>query len=271
MKTEVFVNPNFSYLTNFIKQIPESFNEIGNELHNGRNEVRLVDVNGLKIIVKYFKRITWANRLIFATIRKTKAQRAFEHSILLLKSGFSSPVPVAYVDVYKKGLLFKSFYISLYTDYKPIKQLFSLPIAESEEALKAFSRYTYRLHRAGIFHDDYNLSNVLYSYNGHEYDFSLIDNNRMRFRRYSYGRGIRNLERLKIPVDRMGIIAAEYARESHASDIHILNAMIFYRLQYLFRVSFKKKFKALVRLLPGKHHEPPIVMQKKEISVKVIS
>jgi len=233
MKTEVLINPHFSYLDDYINQIPNDFSSRGNVMHLGRNEVRRDAVKEQDITIKYFKKITLANRLIFATIRKSKAQRAYEHSKALNRKGFSSPEPVAYINTYKYGLLYKSFYISLYTTYKPLKELLNLPISESEEGLKAFARFTSRLHKAGVLHDDYTIENVLYNFTGNEYDFSLIDNNRMRFRKYSYGRGLKNLERLKIPVDKMGIIAAEYASEAHESDLRTLNAMAFFRLRHV--------------------------------------
>lgn len=271
MKTEVFVSTTFSYLTDFVKQIPQSFDSTGREIHHGRNEVRMMSIGGLLVTVKYFKRITLANRFIFATIRKSKARRAYEHSRLLIRKGITTPEPVAFVNCYRHGLLYKCFYVSLYTDYKPLKGLLALPITESEEALRAFARFTYQLHRTEILHDDYTVENVLYICSNNEYDFSLIDNNRMRFRSYSYRRGLRNLERLKIPVEKMGIIAAEYAREANMSDIGTLNAMLFFRLGYLAKISIKKRFKALIRLLTGKHPISPIVAQRKGIVVEMVN
>lgn len=270
MKTEIFVNPIFSYLTDFIEQTPEKFDCLGSEMHTGRNEVRLVDFDGLLLVVKYFKRITTVNRIFYATIRKSKAQRAYEHSKLLLNRGVTSPEPVAYINIYRYGILYQSYYVSLYTNYRPLRELLELPISESEEGLKAFARFTYQLHSAGILHDDYTIDNVLYQYDYKEYDFSLIDNNRMRFRRYSFARGIWNLERLKIPVERMGIIAAEYAREAKTSDIKTLNAMVFIRLLYLLKISHKKGIKALLRLLSRKHQGSPITLQQKDIPVDLV-
>lgn len=243
MKTEIFVNPNFSHLTEFINKIPDDFDSIGIEIHHGRNEVRKVNLFNLHLTIKYFKKITLANRLIFATIRKSKARRAYEHSKLLIQKGITSPEPIAYINCYRFGLLYKSFYISLFTTYKPLKELLNLPISVSEEGLKAFARFTFRLQNAGILHDDYTIDNVLYDKIGNRYDFSLIDNNRMRFRKFSYARGLKNLERLKVTVDKMGIIAAEYAREANESDLRTLNAMVFFRVRHIIIRSVRKCLK----------------------------
>jgi len=263
MKTEICIDPNFSYLTDFIEQTPKKFGSAGSEIHTGRNEVRMVDFDGLFLVVKYFKRLTLVNRIFYATIRKSKARRAYEHSKLLLGKGITSPEPVGYINIYRYGILHQSYYISLYTYYRSLRELLELPISESEEGLKAFARFSYQLHSSGILHDDYTIDNVLYQFDSKGYDFSLIDNNRMRFRRYSYGRGIRNLERLKIPVDRMGIIAAEYARAAHTSEIKTLNDMVFIRLLYLIKISLKKGVKALLHFLSGKRQKSPLILQKK--------
>lgn len=259
MKTEIYINPFYSYLKGFVNQIPNSFNWTGQVLHSGRNEVRVVNDNGLPLVVKYYKKITLINRIIYATFRKSKAQRAYENSKHLLMNDISTPQPIAYINIYKYGMLYQCYYISVFTFYKPLRELLELPISESEEDLKAFARFTYHLHRAGILHDDFTIHNVLYQYNYKVIDFSLIDNNRMRFCSYSYRKGIRNLERLKIPVDKMGVIASEYAREANVSDIRTLNTMVFFRLGYLIKVSIKQKFKAIKNSLTGKGKLSPMV------------
>lgn len=262
MKTEIYINPFYSNLNEFINQIPTSFKETGTVLQSGRNEVRLVNDDRLPLVVKYYKKITFINRIIYATFRKSKAQRAYENSKFLLMNDISTSQPIAYINIYRYGVLYQCYYISVFTFYKPLKELLDLPISESEEDLKSFARFCYRLHSAGILHDDFTIENVLYQYNYKVIDFSLIDNNRMRFCKYSYRKGIRNLERLKIPVEKMGVIASEYAREANASDIWTLNTMAFFRLGYLAKVSIKQKFKAFMRLLTVKHKISPMFTHK---------
>lgn len=235
MKTETYINPAFQHLHSTISSISKSFDSIGELTHSGRNQVRVINVNGLKLAVKYFKRITLGNRYIYATIRKSKAQRSFENSVYLLSKGINTPEPIAYINLYKFGMLYRCYYVSVYIDYKPLTEIFGQTIPESEDALKAFAKSTFKLHRAGIAHNDYTVNNILYTQENDRYKFSLIDNNRMTFRKYSYTRGVKDLERLKIPVDKMGIIAAEYAKEANTSDIRTLNAMLFFRIRYLFK------------------------------------
>ncbi len=262
MKTEIYVAPEFSFLEKFIQQVPQNFLTLGDEIYSGRNDVRLVSVDGLIIAIKYFKRITLANRYIFATVRKSKARRAFEHSELLINRGITSPKPVAYINSYRYGMLDKSYYVSLYTDYKPLEELLKLPVSQSEETLRSLARFICRVHKSGVFHKDLTLSNILYRFEDNQYDFSLIDNNRMKFGNYSFKKGMDNLKRMSLPVESHGIIAAEYAREAGVSDIETLRAMIFFRWRFLLKQSLRKCLKAPFRNLPGIRHGSSYIVRK---------
>lgn len=249
MKTEIVVKPEFSYLDDFIRQIPPGFTSLGQEIYSARNEVRLVNVDGLVFAIKYFKKMTLANRYIYAHLRKSKARRAFEHSDMLLSNGITSPKSVAYIDCYKYGMLYQCYYVSLYSDYSPLEEMLKLPISESEPGLKAFARFIYRVHKIGIFHNDLTLTNILYSNKDGVYDFSLIDNNRIKLHRYSFKRGMNNLKRLNLSVEWHGIIAAEYAQISDTNDLQTLMAMVFFRQYFLARISLKRWIKFPLKIL----------------------
>jgi hypothetical protein len=243
------INPTYSKLNSFIFGIPSLFPATGTPVHIGRNEVRIAEIDGIKLVIKYFKRITLANRFIYAHFRKSKAQRSYEYSEILRQKGFSSPEPVAYIDCHNKGVLTKSYYICLYTDYKPVKELLELPLEEAKVPLEAFARFTYKLHKSGIFHEDYSTSNVLYQFSNGNYDFALIDNNRIKFYKYGHLRSIGNLMRRQIiPVEYMGIIAAEYAKEANANGVEILNSMTAFKLLFMREGSIKAKLKRWKRI-----------------------
>jgi len=249
MNTDIHINPKYQSLQSFIEGIPDNFDNIGEAIHLGRNQVRIVEVDGIKLVIKYFKRITSANRIIYATLRKTKAQRSFENSNMLLTNGIGSPEPVAYIDTYNNNYLKKSYYICLYCDFKAIKTLFSSPLVESEEGLRAFARLTNKMHQAGIFHGDFNLSNVLYKFDGTTYEFSLIDNNRMNFKPFHIKAGLKNLRRMKLSAEQMGIIGTEYARVSNIDDYRVVAGMILFRYHYIYAENFKIWIKSPLRKL----------------------
>jgi tRNA A-37 threonylcarbamoyl transferase component Bud32 len=248
MKRIVRINPLFNFLQDFINSIPEDFESLGEIIYTGRNIVRKVEIGEQYYIIKYFKKINPINRFVYAHIRKSKCQRAYEHSEILLKNGIDSPVPIAYIDISDKGIMKHCYYISQYTDYKPIDDLFNMPVAETEDALKDFARFTFKLHKAGIYHGDYNVTNILFKMTPGECKFSLIDTNRMRFRKYNYYRGLHNMNRLYIPINLIGIIAAEYAKLAEIDSIKALNSLTFYRIMYLGRLSAKRRIKKLKHL-----------------------
>lgn len=262
MKTEIFVHPSFSHLNDFICQIPENFSSMGEEVYNGRNDVRFIDINGVLLAVKYFKRITLANRYIFATIRKSKARRAYEHSELLIQKGITSPQPVAYINSYRYGMLYKSYYVSLHTDYLPLTGILQLPISEAESVLKAFARFIFGVHKAGVFHKDLTVSNLLYKVMNHRYDFSMIDTNRMRFQPYTFKRGMNNLNRLELPVETVGIIAAEYAHQANVSEVKVLNAIVFSIWHSRVVVLIKKLLKMPLRLFIPRYRKTSYIVTK---------
>lgn len=245
MKTKIHVNPAFLNLSEYIEQIPGNFWTTGEVLHNGRNEVRKVVVQGETLVIKYFKKITWANRLIYSTIRKSKAQRSFENSRRLICNGISTPTPIAYIDIYKHGLLYQSFYISDFLDFKPVREFLDLSLPEAEGGLKAFTRFSYELHKLGIFHGDYNVSNVLYQYDGIKYHFALIDNNRIKFRNYKKRRGLKNMSRLQISVDKIGIVSATYAELAETNSLRTLLIITIFKLQLQHRSKSKRHIEAL--------------------------
>ncbi|HLN73654.1 MAG TPA: lipopolysaccharide kinase InaA family protein [Prolixibacteraceae bacterium] len=262
MKTELFIHPSFSNLREFIHQIPGNFSSMGEEVYNGRNDVRFVNVNGVVLAIKYFKRITLANRYIFATVRKSKARRAYDHAELLIQKGITSPQSVAYINCYRYGMLYQSFYVSLHTNYRPFMEILQLPISYAEPALKAFARFIYGVHKAGIFHKDLTIRNLLYLYNDHRYDFSLIDTNRMSFHTYSFKKGMNNLSRLALPVETIGIIAAEYARQAQVSEIMALNAIVFSRWRTNINLIIKKVLKKPLHLFVPRYRKASYIVTK---------
>jgi len=251
MKKKLQISPDYAYLKEFVESIPEIFENTGKEIHTGRNKIRVLEIKGQKFVIKYFERISWINRVIYATIRKSKAQRSYEYAKYLLKKGVSNPEPVAYLNVYKNGILTQSFYLSRYTPDKSIQDIIDLPLAESEEILKALARFSYQLHQLGIYHHDYNPTNILYKKNGRDYAFSLIDFNRMSFLKPSKKRNIHNLSRLHFKADKMGVFATEYARLANYDTLSTLHGIVALRLRFKSRKrvtdTLKKFAKGLIK------------------------
>ena len=244
---DIHVNPDYSDLADFIYSIPENFGSWGGVLHSDRNEIREGYVNGIHLAIKSFKRIIWVNRIIFATIRKSKVRRSYEFSMSILQRGISTPCPVAYIDCYKNFRLDKSYYVSLFIDWRPVVELFWNPLPESIEDLKRFAYFSHKLHKAGIYHNDFNLENILFMKSDDNLDFALIDNNRIRFGKYSGRKGLKNFNRFDLSIEKLAVISSTYSEVAKVNDLKALDIMIISRAGFIWEVSVKKHIKRIFK------------------------
>ena len=249
MKTKKAINPSFYLAFPEIMATIAKFDQIRSTIKDDRNVVKVSNIKGIPVVIKYFKRITLINRIIYGLFRKSKAQRAYENAGFLEYHRITTPMPVAYVDFYRFNMLQESYFISLYVNCKSSEELFYKPIDESQRALKEFARFTYQLHKSGIFHADYSPGNVLYSETPEGYEFCLIDNNRMRIRQYSRKRAIRNLRRINLPLDKYAVFAMEYSRLEQSDAHDTAQKMLFYMQTRKVWMSFKRKIKSQLRKL----------------------
>ena len=175
----VVVCPEYQSLNEWLLQIPRLFSDNQGELlFNGRNQIRLFEVNGEKLVVKRFKRNDIFKMLIYTFFRKNKARRSYENAIELRKRGFYTPTEIAYIECSTCGLVTQVYYICAYTDGQPIRPRLIEQDPFDESLAVVYARYVASLHEAGVLHRDLNPTNVLVDAENH---FELIDINRMRF------------------------------------------------------------------------------------------
>ncbi len=229
MKTKLKLNKDYSQLKDWVLSMPEIFDTEGEFVVDGRNQVKIIDYNNNRYVVKYFRRITKANRVIYNYFRASKGERAYCNANILLSKGISTPMPVAYYDVFEKGRLKYSYFISEYVDCPSAFDIINRPLMECEAQLKQLAAFFYKIHKKGVFHADLNLTNVLYCPDDILTPFSLIDNNRIRFKRYTKRRAMRNLRRIQIPIVNYAALMNEYAKLSEQDVFGTIGAMMFYR------------------------------------------
>ena len=80
-----------------------------------------------------------------------------------------------------KKLPTESVITSYSIHYTKLYEFGDADIEECKDVVKAFAQYTARLHEAGILHRDYSPGNILFDKIDGEYQFSLVDINRMSF------------------------------------------------------------------------------------------
>ena len=207
------INPKYKEFESFILAIPQRFEREGEVLEADRNVIKVLEINGLRLNVKSYKKPNWVNRFAYAYIRKSKAGRSFIYANKLVEKGIGTPDPVAYI-LYKNAWgVTRSYYISLQVDFDyEFRDLKKKHPVDMERILREFTRFTYRLHQNSIYFLDHSPGNTLIKREGDAYCFYLIDLNRMQFKSISPLAGLRNFYRLNSDDEMIGIMADEYAR-----------------------------------------------------------
>lgn len=214
---KLILNPDYEHLRGYLLDIGRHFETEGREIHRGRNSIRVCVADGLELNVKRYGIPSLFNRFVYSFLRKPKGLRAYRYPQVLLARGFETPVPVAYIEERHGGLIGRSYFVSLQCPYRRrFYEFGDASVAGCADVVRAFARFTARLHEAGILHLDYSPGNILFDSVGGEWRFSLIDTNRMRFGTVSVERGCRNLARLWGQPDFFRLLADTYAAERGA-------------------------------------------------------
>ncbi|OBQ56503.1 Kdo domain containing protein [Tamlana sp. s12] len=214
MKKKVFT-PAYKGDKKQLKRFVKKFNKLGERFVDGdRNTIKLFDFNGEKISIKAFKIPNLVNQIAYNYFRKSKAQRSFEFATRLLELGIGTPEPIAYFEKTTPYLFKKSYYISKYVDYdityRELTTDFNIP--NYENILRAFTRFTFKLHENGVHFLDHSPGNTLIQYNKGNYKFYLVDLNRMEFGTLDFETRIKNFSRLTIHKSMVEVMSDEYAK-----------------------------------------------------------
>ncbi|MFB9058133.1 Kdo domain containing protein [Mariniflexile ostreae] len=203
-----------------------------------RNVIKIADIKGEKQTIKSFKTPNILNQIIYKFFRKSKAQRSYEYAQKLLTLGINTPFPVAY-QLNSTPLLFKkSYYVSKLIDYDlTYRELTKdLEIVDHEAILRAFTRFTYSLHKNNVNFLDHSPGNTLIVREKGGYEFYLVDLNRMEFGAMDFETRIKNFSKLTIHKDMIKIMSNEYAKCSGENEHKI------FELMWFFTVQFQNKF-----------------------------
>lgn len=237
---KIILNPAFESLRAFVESIPQIFEKKGRTIYEGRNEIKVFQVNGMEVNVKRYRVPILLNRVVYSFFRKTKGIRAFSYPLQILNKGFETPEPIAYIEIKKCGLIHHSFFISMQSPYAHTFYEFGNATAEQyEEIAKAFASYTAKLHDAQIYHKDYSPGNILFDKIDGEYHFLLVDINRMSFGEVSMQKGCANFARLWGNTGFFELLATEYAKARGLDTKECIRLVLDARRK--FWIKFRKK------------------------------
>ena len=181
-----------------------------------RNIIKIINLDGINLNIKAFKKPNVINQIVYKFFRKNKAQRSFEYANKLIELQVGTPQPIAYFEFTSPFLFNRSFYVSEQLDcdltYRELTTNFNYP--DYENILRAFTRFTYSLHEKNIHFLDHSPGNTLIKKNGNAYDFYLVDLNRMEFKPLDFETRIKNFSRLTIHKSMIKVMSEEYAKSS---------------------------------------------------------
>ena len=211
------VNKNYLSAQEFLTDCIINFDTKGTNFGNQkRNALKLFNLNGDTINVKSFKVPNIVNQIAYKFFRKSKAQRSYEYASKLKSLGINTPEPIAYYEFTTPSLFKKSYYVSAQLEcdltYRELTRDLNYP--DHEAILRAFTRFTYKLHESEIKFLDHSPGNTLIKKVGDGYEFYLVDLNRMEFKPLTFEERIKNFSRLTTHKSMVKTMSDEYAKVS---------------------------------------------------------
>lgn len=235
-----------TYFDDFIVHFDSKGEPFGNQ---NRNSLKLFEIDYLQINIKSFKIPNFINKVVYKFFRKGKAQRSFEYAKKLQELGFGTPQPMAYYEFTTPFLFKKSYYLSEHLPYdltyRELTHDFNYP--DHEKILRAFTRFTYYLHESNINFLDHSPGNTLIRKNGNNYDFYLVDLNRMKFEIMDLDARLKNFARLTFHKSLVEIMSDEYAKCINRPKDVIFPLMWYYTEEFHRKFNRKKRLKKVLK------------------------
>jgi hypothetical protein len=241
---KLILNPKFNNFKETLLNIKDIFNSSNESIHKARNELKIIELNGIKCVVKSFKVPHIINRVAYTFFREGKAKKSYLNALKLVELDVNTPEPIGIIEFFEFGLLSESYFISIYEPYDfTIREVFHHKIEKHEEVLKEFVNFTYNIHQKGVWHVDYSLGNILIT-KDNSYKFSLVDINRMEFKNISALEGLKNFNKFWAKDENdLLIIAKEYASLAKLDEKEAIKTVVSEAKSLEAKVNLKRKLK----------------------------
>ena len=238
------LNEEFKKFEYFLCNIKQFFKENSNTIHKARNELKVIEHENQKLVVKYFKIPHFINKVVYTFFKKSKAQKSYEYA---LKIKDFTPKPIGYIEFYKFGLLDESYFVSEKFDYDfTIREpLLDINFPNKNEIFKAFAQFTFDLHENGIYHLDYSPGNILIKKENDNFIFKIVDINRMKFLNMDLEKRAKNFSKLWAKDEDLEFIAKEYAKIYEKNNEEFISKTISFSKKHKAVKNFKKRLKGI--------------------------
>lgn len=158
----------------------------GEILHSGRNLLVKVQIEDEEWVVKRFK-VPNPFQRVWYTLSNSKAKRAYYNAAQLQKLGYNTPRQVAYLEECQWGVFHTGYYICQWVACRPLADIEYLNANEAQNLARSLAEFTSQMHLQGVYFYDYNVGNILCRYDGDRWRFTLVDINRISFRKSALG------------------------------------------------------------------------------------
>lgn len=215
MAINFLIHSDYKNLELELNHIITNFDTLGENYGNqDRNSLKLFKLGDKVLNVKSFRIPNLINQIAYKFFRKSKAQRSFEYANRLMDLDIGTPQPIAYYE-FETWLLFKkSYYISeqLNCDLTYRELTLDLNYPNHEKILRAFTRFTFQLHEKQVNFLDHSPGNTLIRTVGNDYEFYLVDLNRMEFKPLNFEERVKNFAKLTTHKSMIEVMSDEYAK-----------------------------------------------------------
>jgi hypothetical protein len=246
-RSTIVFAPQFKTLEHEVLKTIENFDEFGTILQQERNTIRRGNVGDEDITIKSFREPLWIQALIYGLFRPSKARRSFLYAEELEKRGIGTATPIAYVEHYNGPLLKSSYFVSRYIEHDfTIREVLNDKISPKDVVMQAFVEFTLKLHNNEVNHLDHSPGNTLIRKVEDEYQFSIIDINRMKFEKMDLRACMKNFVRLSRNWGDLGFFARSYAALT-GNDVSVCESLM--RSLMLARTKKVERKKRLKKML----------------------
>lgn len=148
-------------------------------IYKVRNTLYKLTSENRHFIIKCFSVPSAIKRIYYSFFGKSKAYRAYHNGLKIQDRGDYTADVIGYLEVFEFGLIKESFFLSEeLSGYSEIrKQMKGIDL--TEEFLESLINFIVEIHKKGIYHKDLSPGNILYM--GEDYDFKIVDINRVEF------------------------------------------------------------------------------------------
>ncbi|WP_374140845.1 hypothetical protein [Leptotrichia hongkongensis] len=263
---EYVVEPGRNEIKKFEIDIENNFEKESSkkEKHNNKSE----NLETKKMInIKKFKQKDFITNF-FYKFKGSKAKRSYEYAKKLLEYKIKTPEPIAYFDDFvNENNKKNSYYISEELKYdftcrevfwpedierdkaeqgenykisEEIERMLAKVEKNREKIIRQFAKFSFDLHENGVEFEDYSPGNVLIKDKSGNYEFYLVDLNRMKFGvKLNLDKRMKNVSRMMEDEKIARIFSNEYAKYCKQREELVFRYLRYYIRKHKSYVYFK--------------------------------